>query len=395
VNGQEPTPSVPFSPRVKLAMAIGLLLLVVVLLLHVRPILSPFLWALVAAYLLSPVVHYLSDRGGLPRLWSVFLIYALTGMGLFAASRYLYPLAVDNGTVFLEDIPRLEAALINLVGPRPLGVDIQNVVDQLVRAANGYTSNTKSAGHLLVNAFETLLEVFLFLVSTFYLLMDATRIKKSVCDAIPELYREELVALGTQINVTWQQYIRGELLLFVIMATVTTIGLTILQVPGAIFLGLASGALELLPLVGPWTAGLLAVSVAYFNGTNPFGWQQVAYASVIAAMYFVFRQLEDYLVIPNVLGRAVRLHPLVIIFAVTAGGVIGGLFGLVIAVPVAASIKEILSYLYCKMFDLPLEFDELQSYDGGSVHFPLPQRTGDHEDSSPSAPAAPQSADAG
>ena len=83
--------------------------------------------------------------------------------------------------------------------------------------------------------------VFLFLVTTFYLLMDAPRIKNSIREVIPEPFRDELVALGMQINVTWQQYIRGELVLFAIMATATTVGLMILQVPGALILGLVSG----------------------------------------------------------------------------------------------------------------------------------------------------------
>jgi predicted PurR-regulated permease PerM len=394
MNGQEVRSSAPFPARVKLAIVVALVLLFLYLITQVRTILAPFLWALLAAYLLTPIVNYLNVKGGLPRIWSVFIIYALTGMGLFAASRYLYPGFVDNGTVFLEDIPRLEASLINLVGPHPAGIDVQGVIDQLVRTATGLTGNSKNAGHLLVNAFETVLELFLFLVSTFYLLVDSSRIKSSMRGWIPEAYRDELTALGTQINVTWQQYIRGELLLFGIMTVATSIGLIILDVPGAIFLGLTSGALELLPLVGPWTAGALAVSVAYFNGSNPFGWQQVAYAGVVALMYLVLRQLEDYFVIPNVLGRAVRLHPLVVIFAVTAGGVMAGLFGLIIAVPVAASIKEIVSYLYCKIFDLPLEFDALETYDGGTLQFPVPRQPGESEDPLPPPAGRPQSADA-
>jgi predicted PurR-regulated permease PerM len=350
-----------------MAIVITVAILAILLVNQVRAILAPFLWAFVAAYLIAPIVNYLNLKGGLPRLWSVFMIYALTGMGLYAASRYLYPVIVDNGTVFLEDIPRLEAAIVNLVGPRPMGIDIQSVIDQVVKAVTGYTGNTKSAGHLLVNAFETILQLFLFLVSTFYLLMDSARIKASVRHAIPEAYRAEIVALGTEINLTWQQYIRGEILLFLIMTLTTTVGLESLRVPGAVFLGLTSGALELLPLVGPWTAGGLAVTVAYFSGSNPYGWQQIAYAGAVALMYFILRQLEDYLVIPHVIGRAVRLHPLVVIFVVTAGGVVGGFFGLLIAVPVAASIREVLTYLYCKIFDLPLKFDSLETIDGGRI----------------------------
>jgi predicted PurR-regulated permease PerM len=301
----------------------------------------------------------------------VFLVYASIGLLIVAGSRYLYPRAVEQGNLFIEDIPRLEASLVHVVGPRPLGIDIDAVVRQLLQAGGFLTGNPQSETHLLANAFETVIKLFLFLVSTFYLLLDAPRLKNAMRRAIPPAYRDELTALGLQINITWQQYIRGELLLFALMATATTVGLTILQVPGAIFIGLASGALELLPLVGPWTAGAIAVSVAYFNPTIPWGMSQLAYAGVVALMYFVFRQLEDYFVMPNVLGRAVRLHPLVVLFSVTAGGVAMGFFGLLIAVPVAASVKEIWVYLYAKLLDLPVEFQPIKTIGGGVIEIPV------------------------
>lgn len=376
-----------FDNRTKLLVIVVALVLLAAFLLQIRQILSPFLWALVAAYLLGPVVNYLNIDGGLPRLWSVFLIYACVGLLIAAGSTYLYPRAVEQVNVFLEDLPRLEAALVALVGPRPLGVDIASVVSQMIAAVSSYTDNSRSAGHLLVNAVETVVKLFLFLVATFYLLMDGPRLRSAVAEAIAPSYRPELLALGRQINITWKQYIRGELLLFVIMATVSTIGLTLFGVPGAIFLGLVTGVLELLPLVGPWTAGALAVSVAYFNGANPFGWSQLAYAGAIALMYFILREIEDYVVVPHVLGRAVRLHPLVVLFALTAGGIIGGLLGLLVAVPIAASLKAIARYMFFKLQDLPVQFEPVRTIGGGIIEIPIEV---EHEPQLPPEDPAPE-----
>ncbi len=359
------------SGRAKLVIILLVGLLAVVFILQIRSILAPFLWALVVSYILAPIVNYLNIDARLPRLWAVTLLYAIMGLLLLAGSRYLYPHLIAQGTVFLEDVPRLEGSLISLVGPRPLGIDIASVVEQLLHSAGGYTGNAKSASHLLVNAVETVVKLFLFLVTTFYLMMDAPRLRSALAGPIPPSYYPELMALGRQINLTWQQYIRGELVLFAIMATATSIVLTVLGVPGALFLGLASGALELLPLVGPMTAGALAVSVGYFNGTNPYGWSQVAYGGVIALVYFIFREVEDYVVIPHVLGRAVRLHPLVVLFAVTTGGIIGGLFGLIAAVPIAASLKAILAYLYTKLLDYPVQFEPVRTIRGGVIEIPI------------------------
>lgn len=380
----------------KLFIVVCGILLVLVLLYAARAVLSPFLWAILAAYLLAPVVRYLNVRGGLPRIWCVFLIYSSVALALVAASRYLYPQVISEGTVFVEDIPRLEAALIDLVGPRPLGIDINSLVAQVSQTIGGYTSDNKSASHLLVNAFETFAKVFLFLVTTFYLLLDASRIRKALTAALPELFRPELTELAKRIHSTWMQYLRGELLLFALMATVTSIGLTLFGVPGAIFVGLLSGALELLPLVGPLTAGTVAVAVAYFNGSNPWGWSQIAYGGAIAVMYLILRQAEDYFVIPHVLGRAVRLHPLIILFSVAAGGVIGGLFGLIIAVPVAASLREIAAYLYAKLLDQPVLQPAVETADAPAVEVQTTQY-GSHaaKDSEPAPAGAVRRLDSG
>jgi predicted PurR-regulated permease PerM len=369
VNGGDT--AAQFSPRAKLTIVVLILVIGAVFLLQVRNIAAPFLWALVAAYLLAPVINYLNIDGRLPRLWCVTLVYLSVGIGLLAISRYLYPRAVEQGTLFLEDVPRLEAALISRVGPRPLGIDIDGVIRQILNTVTGYTSSPVNASNLLENALQTFVKLFLFLVTTFYLLLDGPRLRKTMSDTIPESFRPEIVALGRQINLTWQQYIRGELLLFVIMATATTIGLSVLQVPGALFLGLASGLLELLPLIGPWVAGGLAVSVAYFNPTIPWSLSQIAYAGVVALMYFVFRQLEDYFVIPKLLGRAVRLHPVVVLFALATMGVLAGLFGLLIAVPLAASLKAIGKYLYSKLLDLRVEFEPVRTISGAIIEIPL------------------------
>ncbi|MGI8826873.1 MAG: AI-2E family transporter [Chloroflexota bacterium] len=371
------------SPRTKLAIVIGIVLLAIVFLLQIRVVLAPFLWAIVVAYLLSPVVNYLNLRGRLPRLWSIVLIYTIIGLILLAGSQYLFPRIVAQGSVFVEDIPLLEARLIQRIGPRPLGVDITSVVSQVLASMTGATNNAKSASHLLVNAAETIVQIFLFLVATFYLLMDGGRIRRALSNAIPETYRPELTALARQIDVTWKQYIRGELVLFCIMTTVTAIGLTVLGVPGALFLGVVSGALELLPLIGPWTAGTLATGVAYLHGDNAFGWSDVGYAGAVALLYFTLRQVEDYAVVPHVLGRAVRLHPLVVLFAVAAGGIIDGFFGLLVAVPVAASLKAIGAYVRTKLLDLPVEFAPIQTLGGGIIEIPIHGRIPSPEPENP------------
>ncbi|MFM8593273.1 MAG: AI-2E family transporter, partial [Chloroflexota bacterium] len=127
----------------------------------------------------------------------------------------------------------------------------------------------------------------------------------------------------------------------------------ILDVDYALSLAIATGFLELIPVIGPWTAGTIAVLIALFQPTAPFGWSNTTLAIVVALVYFTLRQLEDAFVIPLVIGRIVHLHPLLVIFVLVIGTSLGGALGLILAVPMAAVLKIIMSYFYGKVMAKP------------------------------------------
>jgi predicted PurR-regulated permease PerM len=140
-------------------------------------------------------------------------------------------------------------------------------------------------------------------------------------------------------------------MLIVIMSVLLYIPLSILQVPYALVIAVASGTLEILPIIGPWSAAGIAISATLFQTAIPFGLSGLGLAAVVGIIYFSLRQIEDNFIIPNIMGPLVRLHPAVVIFAILAGGALGGAFGLFIAIPVAAVVRILLSYLYRKMTD--------------------------------------------
>jgi predicted PurR-regulated permease PerM len=137
------------------------------------------------------------------------------------------------------------------------------------------------------------------------------------------------------------------------MSVLLFIPLSILGVPYALVIAVASGTLEILPIIGPWSAAGIAIIATLFQSEMPFGLSNPSMAALIGAIYFTLRQIEDNFIIPNVMGPLVRLHPVVVIFAILAGGAIGGAFGLFIAIPMAAVVRILLSYLYRKMTDQP------------------------------------------
>jgi predicted PurR-regulated permease PerM len=129
-----------------------------------------------------------------------------------------------------------------------------------------------------------------------------------------------------------------------------------------------TGVLEVIPIVGPITAGAIACLVA-LGHPAPWGLTQIWYVAIVAIMYTILRHAEDYLVIPTVIGRAVRLHPAIVIFSLLTGGAVFGLLGIILAVPVAATMRVVLIYVGAKLRDedpFPqLEVELAEATEGG------------------------------
>jgi predicted PurR-regulated permease PerM len=157
---------------------------------------------------------------------------------------------------------------------------------------------------------------------------------------VPPEHRDHVQWLSAEIHRVLGRYLRGQLLLIGLMSVVTFLILEwAFRLPYALWIGILTGVLEVIPLLGPITAAALACTVGFAQG----GANE---AATLAITYLLLRQVEDQLVMPIILGRAVHVHPLVTIFAVLAGERIAGVLGMILAVPLAAAIKVVLDYAY-------------------------------------------------
>jgi predicted PurR-regulated permease PerM len=133
------------------------------------------------------------------------------------------------------------------------------------------------------------------------------------------------------------------------MSVASFIVLSVLRIKYALILCLATGLLEVIPIAGPIVATLIAATVALFQVGTPYGLSNASLAVIIAVAYFTLRQLEDYFIIPNVVSKFVKVHPVVAIFSLIVGGSVGGVLGLFLAIPTASIILVLSSYLYRKL----------------------------------------------
>ena len=319
-------------------------------------IVAPFVWAAILSYILLPVVGALEGRFGLPRAAAALVVFVGVVAVILGGGRLLVPRLVDNGRDLGTNWPAIlgnaeqtiSDTLDNLglgdLNDVVIGPNLQDLERQLAAMAS------RNALPFVVGAGHFLLQFLIFLIATFLMLRDAPRLLSFIQRSLPREHQSDILHVLRETNVMLSRYIRGQLILVTLMSTVTTIGLTVLGVPYSVLLGLTTGVLETIPFVGPITAGAIACLVA-LGHPNPFGWSQVGYVGVVAVMYTVLRHAEDYLVIPTVIGRAVRLHPALVIFALLSGGAMSGLLGIVMAVPFAATMRLVLIYVRAKLRD--------------------------------------------
>ena len=343
--------------------------LTILLIRAVGGLLNPFIWAVITAYLFNPLVRVLSSRTRLGRGGWVILIYLAAGFLIYLGFNWLAPRLGNQYSDLVSSLPALAEATeawIEANGRIALTNSIVfdlRILEEEIVAFIGELGRELPATipELVFGVFERLVLVLVYLVVTFYLLVQADQIADNVYGLIPMPQQLEIRGLGRSIDHVLGAYIRSQLLLIAIMAFLTYIPLSILGVRYALFLAIATGFLEIIPFVGPWTAAGSAALVALFGGSSTFAWPSWVLALVVIAIYTVLRQAEDHLIIPNLVGRIVKLHPVVVIFAILAGAALGGALGLLMAVPIAATVKIILSYLYSKLVDSPAPFSVVRA----------------------------------
>jgi predicted PurR-regulated permease PerM len=331
---------------------LGLLLVIFLLLVHaLRDILVPFALAAGVAYVLTPFIHFLQKRARLPRLLAAVLLYvALVGVSAGAAwttGARVYAHALR----FSTDVPRNTHLLVaRLLGGEQadlfgIHLDAAHISDRVAGILQGGFPQPQAMriGGLVVGAGFT---AGLFLVLLFYFLVQGPELARGLLRLAPPEYRPAVEAFAGQAHPILLRYVRGLLIIVLFTALVVSIGLeTIFHVRHAVLLGAAAGILELLPVLGPTAAAfLLFGSVALHGGT---AWT----LTCMGAFWFAVRQAIDQVVGPIVLGRAVRLPPVAVIFAFLAGGALLGLLGLLLAIPAAALFKLLLDTYYA----LPIE----------------------------------------
>jgi predicted PurR-regulated permease PerM len=175
---------------------------------------------------------------------------------------------------------------------------------------------------------------------------------------VDELYK--------RIRRVWMAYLRGQIVLMLIVGVVFTIAWSVLGIPGALVLGVVAGLFTLVPDVGPFLAAILAVGVALLEGSTWIPVSNFWVAMIVFAVYLVLIGLKNFLLRPIIMGRSVHMNEGLVFIIIIVATILEGILGALLVVPIVASVVVIAGYIQCKVLGMP-PFE-----DDGSRQFAAP-----------------------
>lgn len=317
---------------------------------RVRIILIPFIFAFFIAYLLNPLVQFVEAKR-VPKNWAILIVYLTVFILTAVIIVFGVPHIIEELNRLGRAIPKLTEEVQRLVALAEkryskfsLPEGIKQVIDERIVRTEEVLLNAARAGtEGLLKMFSYLLGLVIAPIFAFYMLKDLKHIKNSFTLTIPRKYRNDVLAIGRDLNEIISGFLRGHLLISVIVGMLTGIGMYIIGLDFALIVGLIAGVAELVPYLGPLISAIPAVALALLVSRKT-----ALYAAIVI---LIVQQLENAVISPKILGNSLGLHPLVVIFAIMAGGELYGFLGIIVAVPVAAAMKVILRYIYLKLVD--------------------------------------------
>ncbi|HHX18641.1 MAG TPA: AI-2E family transporter [Clostridium sp.] len=332
-------------------MDIGLLLcaLVVIIILgqSFMSVVRPFIYALVLAYILNPIVSFIEKRK-IKRVFSILIVFLSISILLISVFAIIIPRFAKDISIFVsEEIPKILSFANKIIDDFRTGDlhilpkvvrDYINIDSELKKIAGIISSSFSELSNLIVEGTGTLLDIVLTPIIAFYYLKDKDIIINSFMKLINDRRRESLKVVAGEIDVVLGGFIRGQLVIAVFVGILTGVGCRIIGVPHSLTVGLVAGITNIIPYFGPWIGGVLPVVLAIMD--NPIR------ALWVAIMIVIVQQLEAIFISPQVMSRSVGLHPLVVMFSVLLFGKAFGIIGMIIGVPLTATgiviVKHIL-----------------------------------------------------
>jgi predicted PurR-regulated permease PerM len=320
-----------------------------------QALIGPLVIAALLAYVLNPAVTLIETRARLRHNASVSLVFFLFLAVLVAILVIFVPLVANQAKRVALELQivkvRLEEALVTPVTFLGFELPLDEIMVEL-QEISAPLFKPQRVLRMLVAATTNLAWIVVILVTTYHLLRDWERLREWLIRLVPEAYQPDVRRLQEEIKDIWQAHLRGQLLLMLLVGVLTGLASVAVGLRHAVLLGLLAGALDLIPSLGPIMAVVVAVGVAWFEGSTYLPLSNTGFTVVVIGLYILIQQVESIWLQPRIMGRRLRLHPGLIFIAVTGALALGGTVVALIIVPLLASAGVVGRYFHRRVLGL-------------------------------------------
>lgn len=331
---------------------ISILLLGFYVIVKVTPIYFPIIIAMVLAFILNPLVNYISSIGlcgkklYLGRSIAVLCAFFLTTFLLLIMGTFVLLPFIHEFDKFIVDLPGLILKVQEMIieiqqraSVLDLPANINTLIDQTIASAASFSADL---ARRILQAFfgfaSSIVELVVVPVLTYYFLKDWSVLKDKIITMFTVESRGKVRKIIEEMATVISAYIRGQVLISIVIGVFVFSGMYLLEVDYPLVLGLLAACTETIPIVGPIIGSVPAIMLAYL--TSP------ALAFKVVIFYIIVHQVENQIVVPNIMGHTIDLHPVIIIISLLVGGQLWGIVGMMLAVPTAALLRVLIRQLW-------------------------------------------------
>lgn len=323
-----------------------------VLLFLAPDVLFPFGISMFLAILLHPLAQSIQKNifrlkiKWFPYDFSIIISFIIFVAVVYSIGVHIFVPFINELRAFIKSVPgtleALQQLMISLEREYSLSLlppEAKTVIARVIQNIGEYTLKLAQFSISAVfSVASTLLELIVVPFITFYFMKNGKAFKNSFVSLFPDKYNYHLNLLFTEIYNVLHAYIRGQLLLSVIMTIFICIGMSLMDIPYPLVIGLLAGVLEMVPIIGPIIGAIPPILLALLQGTTT--------ALQVTIFYIFVQQLDAHLIMPKLMGTVIDVHPVAIIAGVLIGGQLYGIIGMMISVPFIAVLQVILKHMW-------------------------------------------------
>ncbi len=351
---EEPKAGMSYLKVIKFSSLLIVIAVVLLGLYAVKGALFPFVIGLMLSYILHPFVSVIenfmpwrSRRPDLARGASIGLVYCVSLVVFIGALIVVVPPIFRQSTELLNTLPDfINGARLTVEGwsreysgniPTEISLEIERLLENagviLVGAFRGLLHKTATAA---VHALTLVVGMVVLPIFVFYLLKDREKVRMSFIEVFPSDIQIHVVYVLRILNRVVGAYVRAQVTLSVIVWICITVGLAVMQIQYAALLGAVAGIFEFVPIIGAWIGVIPTILVVLSTSPDKIIFVLILFGSV--------QILQGAFLVPRIQSFSMKVHPLIVLISIVIGSEVGGMWGVVLGPPIAASIKELIVY---------------------------------------------------